>query len=188
MTPHNDDFREETPEEERRAHEKMRRDILGEEGAADMAELEQEDIAARFAHIEKDGAGPTHLELPPVPDVTFERPLLPGQKPPATGGTGASATTGDDRPAFFKTAAGGTLGGGEGLRGAGMGYTVGTTLVVSIVFGVGLGWLIDRFVLRGGANATPWGLIAGFLFGVGYGFYNLIKVSNRINAEDGSGK
>jgi F0F1-type ATP synthase assembly protein I len=47
---------------------------------------------------------------------------------------------------------------------------LGLMLPSSIIVGVGLGYLIDRWL-----HIHPWGKLAGFLFGVAAGTWNFIK-------------
>ena len=68
------------------------------------------------------------------------------------------------------------------LRGAGIGYTIGITLVTSILIGTGLGYAVDKFLF--GSPATPWGLIIGFLIGMVTGFVQMFSITNRLNAEE----
>lgn len=55
---------------------------------------------------------------------------------------------------------------------------VGTALVGSIIGGVVVGWLADKFLIKA---STPYGLIVGFLLGTISGFANLIKLANQLN-------
>jgi Putative F0F1-ATPase subunit Ca2+/Mg2+ transporter len=63
-----------------------------------------------------------------------------------------------------------------GSMGKAMG--VGTALVGSIIGGVVLGLLADKFLIK---SVTPYGLIVGFLLGTISGFANLIKLANELN-------
>ena len=55
---------------------------------------------------------------------------------------------------------------------------IGTALVGSILGGVLLGWLVDKYLIK---SATPYGLIGGFILGTISGFANLIKLANELN-------
>ena len=55
---------------------------------------------------------------------------------------------------------------------------IGTALVGSIIGGVVVGLLADKFLIK---SATPYGLIVGFLLGTISGFANLIRLSNALN-------
>jgi F0F1-type ATP synthase assembly protein I len=61
---------------------------------------------------------------------------------------------------------------------AGQAMSLGTALVGSILGGVLLGWLADRYLLH--PKETPWGLIVGFVLGCISGFANLLKLAGRI--------
>ena len=63
-----------------------------------------------------------------------------------------------------------------GKMGKAMG--AGTALMGSLVGGVVLGWIVDRYLIH---SATPWGLIVGFAVGTILGFTNLIRLSNELN-------
>jgi hypothetical protein len=101
---------------------------------------------------------PTAPELPDPPEVHYQRPVPKAD--PAT---------------QFLTRRG--LGGRDAGN-MGKAFGIGTGLVGSILGGVFLGWLADRYLIH---QATPWGLIGGFLLGVTSGFVNLIKLSNDLN-------
>jgi len=138
------------------------------ESGGDDGEDEAE-IAARFPDVEKDERlQAARVDLPPVPDVRFERPKTKTANPSKPGEGG-------------KFRAGGSFVGGGDLRGMGQASTIGISLAASIFIGAGFGWLLDHFVIK---SATPWGLIAGFLLGVVSGFINLVRVANKLNRDD----
>lgn len=143
-----------------------------------MADENDEEIRARFARVEEQArldAAP-HDVLPPVPEVKFERPALPGAKSAAKGTSSGSEWGNSSGPA----SGGGTLLGSAGnVRGFGLAMTIGTNLVASILVGTGLGWAADRYLLH--SAGTPWGLIVGFMLGVASGFVSLVRTANRLN-------
>ncbi|MDX1931512.1 MAG: AtpZ/AtpI family protein [Capsulimonadales bacterium] len=123
-------------------------------------ERNEEEIAGRFPDIETDERlKVSRVDLPDAPKIEIRRPVseAAGNRP--------------DRPGAIAD-----------LRGAGVGYMIGITLVSSIVIGTGLGWAADRFLLR--STGTPWGLILGFFAGTITGFVQMIAVVNRLNAEE----
>ena len=127
-------------------------------------EGEEDDLRTRFPDPDADARlqVPRGDALPQVPAAEFRRPTLPEVDPLAK------------NPKLRHLP-------GE-LRGMGAASTVGLTLVISIAIGAGLGWLVDKFLLRD--PATPWGLIVGFLIGVASGFLNLVRVANQLNRDD----
>ncbi len=68
--------------------------------------------------------------------------------------------------------------GGEDAGNMGKAMGIGTALVGSIIGGVLVGWLFDKYLIK---SATPYGLIVGFLLGTISGFANLIKLANALN-------
>ena len=125
----------------------------------DEAEIEEinggevEELDAKFPDI------PAREKVPEPPAVSFTRPTLPDSSPVVKSSGSKSLAVGE-------------------MRGMGMAMTLGTSLVSSIIAGVVLGWLLDRFLIK---NTTPWGLIGGFFLGAISGFVNLIRTANQIN-------
>jgi len=59
----------------------------------------------------------------------------------------------------------------SGLNSAlGLGFRIGLELVVAVVFGLGVGWAIDRTL-----GTRPWGLIVFVLLGFAAGVLNVIR-------------
>lgn len=55
-----------------------------------------------------------------------------------------------------------------------MGYAALSTLIGAILVFMALGWLIDyKF------QTTPWGIVAGIIFGAIIGFYQFIRISSQ---------
>lgn len=101
---------------------------------------------------------PPRPRLPDPPRVSYQRPRSPE----------------DPAERFLR---GRGIGGKDaGTMGKAMG--IGTALVGSILGGVLLGWLADKYLIKA---ATPYGLIGGFILGTISGFANLIKLANELN-------
>jgi ATP synthase protein I len=58
------------------------------------------------------------------------------------------------------------------------GYRLVASLISGVLVGLGLGWLIDRFV-----HTSPWGLIGGLLIGMGVSIFNVVRVSARMSKQ-----
>ena len=58
---------------------------------------------------------------------------------------------------------------------AGAGLRMSLELVVGIVFGLGLGWLIDR-----GLGTKPWFMIIFMFLGMGAGVANIMRVARNL--------
>ena len=54
----------------------------------------------------------------------------------------------------------------------GIAFRVATELVVSVMFGVGVGWGLDRWL-----GTAPWFLLVFFFLGVGAGFLNVYRIT-----------
>ena len=140
---------------------------------AHQTDADADDIRARFANVEQADTG-THIDLPPVPHVSYQRPPTPEER--------EAAAREKARESGARTFGGGVVGSASGdMKGSGQALTIGTGLVGSIVAGTFLGWLADKYLLHSGA--TPWGLIIGFFLGVVSGFINLVRVANRLNKD-----
>lgn len=129
-------------------------------------DAERDALETRFPQINDARLRPG--ELPPVPQAQFSPPdthAARGEKPKAS---------------TLRFGRAGSVESGE-LRSMGAGYMIGISLVTSIVVGTGLGWLLDRFLIR---SATPWGLIFGFLLGTVSGFVQVIQIANRLNRDE----
>ncbi|MEO6394008.1 MAG: AtpZ/AtpI family protein [Pyrinomonadaceae bacterium] len=59
---------------------------------------------------------------------------------------------------------------------SGLIYGAITSLVVSIIVMLGIGWALDRWLGIG-----PWGIVAGILLGSVVGFYQFIKIISKIS-------
>ena len=56
--------------------------------------------------------------------------------------------------------------------GLGLGFRIGIELVASLVVGVALGWVFDRFL-----GTRPWGLIGFFFIGAAAGMMNAFRAA-----------
>lgn len=59
----------------------------------------------------------------------------------------------------------------------GFGLRLGIELVSSLLVGLALGWLADRYV-----GTRPWGLIVGFFLGSAAGVVGVIRAAQRMGA------
>ena len=59
-------------------------------------------------------------------------------------------------------------------RKSGLVYAAITSLVVSIIALLAVGWVLDRWL-----GTTPWMLVAGVLVGSVVGFYQFIKIISK---------
>ena len=55
-------------------------------------------------------------------------------------------------------------------------YAAAFSLFAAVVAGLGLGWLLDRWL-----GTRPWLLIAGLVLGAAAGFYEFIRTSSRLS-------
>jgi len=60
------------------------------------------------------------------------------------------------------------------LAQAGAGWGLATDFLVTILAGLGLGWVVDYF-----ANAAPWGLVVGLALGFITAFVRIIRQTQR---------
>ena len=81
------------------------------------------------------------------------------------------------------TAAGDGKGGG-GLDGSalGFGFRIGLELVVAVVFGLGVGWAIDKWL-----GTKPWALIVFLLLGIAAGMLNVFRAMTGMGSAIGYG-
>ena len=66
---------------------------------------------------------------------------------------------------------------GPRLAGLAMAFRIGIELVSALIVGVGIGWLLDRWLGTG-----PWFLILFFFFGAGAGILNVYRAVSRMGA------
>lgn len=64
----------------------------------------------------------------------------------------------------------------RGEAGAGVGYRVGVELFAGMLFGGGLGWLLDRWL-----DTKPWLMVLLFLLGAAAGLLNSYRAMMRAN-------
>ena len=62
--------------------------------------------------------------------------------------------------------------------GAGFGFKISTEIIASLVVGVGIGLIVDKYL-----NTKPFGLIIFFIFGAIAGFLNVYRVMRRIEKQ-----
>ncbi|GEM_PF-7052011 len=123
-----------------------------------------DDIRARFPDPEAVRI-PGRGDLPEPPRVKYTPPTLPEVQP--------------FRRGRFDGPDGG--GGGADLRSTGIALTIGIQLFAAVAGGVGLGLLVDRYLL--GNPATPWGLIGGFFLGTASGVWTTVRLVKQLNRE-----
>ena len=63
----------------------------------------------------------------------------------------------------------------------GVGLRLGIELVSAVVVGVGIGWLLDRWL-----GTQPWLLILFFMLGAGAGMLNVVRAADRLKIGKGS--
>ncbi len=64
----------------------------------------------------------------------------------------------------------------KGEAGAGVGYRVSVELFAGMLFGGGLGWLLDRWL-----DTKPWLMVLFFLLGAAAGLLNSYRAVMRVN-------
>ena len=63
--------------------------------------------------------------------------------------------------------------------GAGFGFKISTEIIASLVVGVGIGLIVDKYL-----GTKPFGLIIFFIFGALAGFLNVYRVMRRIEKQE----
>ena len=64
----------------------------------------------------------------------------------------------------------------------GLGFRIGLELVVAVVFGLGVGWAIDRYL-----GTKPWGMIVFVLLGIAAGMLNVYRAMTGMGLAVGYG-
>jgi ATP synthase protein I len=64
----------------------------------------------------------------------------------------------------------------ETNRKTGLAYAAAFSLFGAVVAGLGVGWLLDRWL-----GTRPWLLVAGLILGAAAGFYELIRASAKLS-------
>lgn len=64
---------------------------------------------------------------------------------------------------------------GETTRKSGLAYAAALSLFASVIILLGVGYVADRFF-----NSSPWGLVAGIVFGSIVGLYQFVRITNQI--------
>ena len=61
-------------------------------------------------------------------------------------------------------------------RKAGLAYAAAISLFASVVSGLIIGWLLDRWL-----NTRPWLLVLGVVLGAAAGFYEFIRATSKLS-------
>ncbi len=61
-------------------------------------------------------------------------------------------------------------------RKSGLAYAAAFSLFAAVVAGLGLGWLLDRWL-----GTRPWLLVTGIVLGAAAGFYEFIRASSKLS-------
>lgn len=61
-------------------------------------------------------------------------------------------------------------------RKSGLAYAAAFSLFASVVSGMIVGWLLDRWL-----GTNPWLLVAGIVLGAAAGFYEFVRQTSKIN-------
>ena len=64
----------------------------------------------------------------------------------------------------------------ETNRKTGLAYAAAFSLFASVVGGLGLGWLLDRWL-----GTKPWLLVVGMVVGSAAGFYQLVRATSKLS-------
>ena len=61
-------------------------------------------------------------------------------------------------------------------RKSGLAYAAAFSLFAAVAGGLGLGWLLDRWL-----GTRPWLLVTGLVLGAAAGFYEFIRASSKLS-------
>lgn len=61
-------------------------------------------------------------------------------------------------------------------RKSGLAYAAAFSLFAAVVAGLGVGWLLDRWL-----RTSPWLLITGLVLGAAAGFYEFIRATSKLS-------
>jgi len=64
----------------------------------------------------------------------------------------------------------------ETNRKSGLAYAAAFSLFASVVSGLIIGWLLDRWL-----KTSPWLLVAGIVLGIAAGFYEFIRATSKLS-------
>lgn len=64
----------------------------------------------------------------------------------------------------------------ETNRKSGLAYAAGFSLFAAVVAGIGVGWLLDRWL-----GTRPWLLVAGLVLGSVAGFYEFVRATSKLS-------
>jgi ATP synthase protein I len=68
------------------------------------------------------------------------------------------------------------------MSGFGVAFRIGVELVAALIVGVGVGWLLDRWL-----GSTPWFLIVFFFLGAAAGILNVYRAASGIGLAEAEG-
>jgi len=71
----------------------------------------------------------------------------------------------------------------QSIAGAGAGWGMATDFLVTILAGLGLGWVVDHF-----ADSAPWGLVAGLGLGFVVAFIRIVRQTQRAERAEAAGR
>jgi ATP synthase protein I len=64
----------------------------------------------------------------------------------------------------------------EANRKSGIAYAAAFSLFAAVVSGLGIGWLLDRWL-----GTRPWLLVVGLVLGAAAGFYEFVRASSKLS-------
>jgi ATP synthase protein I len=64
----------------------------------------------------------------------------------------------------------------ETNRKSGLAYAAAFSLFAAVVSGLGLGWLLDRWL-----GTRPWLMVVGIVLGAAAGFYELVRATSKLS-------
>lgn len=83
-----------------------------------------------------------------------------------------------DRARSEQSRGSGTGGGEPPPSGLGVGFRIGIELLASLLVGLALGWVADRFL-----GTRPWGLVLGFFIGAAAGMVNVFREAQGLGRD-----
>jgi ATP synthase protein I len=64
----------------------------------------------------------------------------------------------------------------ETNRKSGIAYAAAFSLFAAVVSGLGLGWLLDRWL-----GTRPWLMVVGIVLGAAVGFYEFVRATSKLS-------
>jgi ATP synthase protein I len=58
----------------------------------------------------------------------------------------------------------------------GQGYRLLADMIGGVLVGLGLGWLLDRYV-----GIAPWGMVGGLLIGLGFSIFSVVRKASQMS-------